>query len=105
MSDADQSRTNGEKRGARRGRVLKSAVIAYPDPSLLFPCPIRHRPDQGARLKLPDGQFVPGRFWVIDVAEAKAYDTGPVWYQYPEIGVGLTDPVDVRQAGEDRIQR
>ena len=106
MSDADTDRpSDGDKRRAPRRRVLLGGLVAYPDLSVSFRCAIRDRTAAGARLKLPDGMVVPERFWLIEANEGLAYDAVPVWRRYPEVGVRYGDPIGLRRAGEDLLQR
>jgi hypothetical protein len=106
MSDADSDRPgDGDKRRTRRSRVLLGGLVAYPDLSVSFRCAIRDRTAAGARLKLPDGMVVPERFWLIEVNEGLAHDTDPIWRRYPEVGVRFANPIDLRRAGEDLLQR
>lgn len=86
----------GPDRRAPRRRVLLTAVVAYPDLSISYRCAIRDRSDSGARLKLPDGLVVPPQFWMIDVASGLAYEATTVWRRYPEVGVALASPLDLK---------
>jgi hypothetical protein len=96
---------NGAERRAPRHRVLLTGVVAHDDLGVSFRCAIRDRSSQGARLKLPPGLLAPGRFKMIDVAEGYAYEATTKWRQYPEVGVALSDPINLRTAWFDRQQR
>jgi hypothetical protein len=85
--------------------VLLTGVVAYADLGVSFRCAIRDRSEGGARLKLPDGLTVPNQFWLIDVAAALAYEANAVWHRYPEVGVTLTNPVDLNPVGAEPQQR
>ena len=97
--------TDGSERRLPRRRVLQTAVVAYADLSVSFRCTIRDRSDTGARLKLPAGILPPPQFWMIEVATGVAYAANTVWRRYPEIGVGLADPIDLKIAPQDSTQR
>jgi hypothetical protein len=85
--------------------VLFGGLVAYPDLGVSFRCAIRDCTETGARLKLPDGMVVPGRFWVIETNEGLAHDAVPIWRRYPEVGVSFTDAIDLSRAGEELLQR
>ena len=97
--------TDGSERRTPRRRVLQTAVIAYVDFSVSFRCTIRDRSDRGARLKVPAGIIPPPQFWMIEVATGVAYAASPVWRRYPEIGVTLADPIDLKIARPDALHR
>jgi hypothetical protein len=106
MSDADSGLpSDGGDRRAPRRRVLLTALIAYRDLSISFRCTVRDRSETGARLKLPAGMLVPPQFWMIDVNEALAYEATAVWRHYPEVGVTLANPIDLKHPGQDMQQR
>lgn len=85
--------------------MLLTAVVAYLDLSVSYRCAIRDRSDAGARLKLPDGLIVPQTFWMIDVAAGLAYEATTVWRRYPEVGVALAPPFDLKSTGLEGMQR
>lgn len=95
----------GHDRRAPRRRVLLTGVVAHDDLGLSFRCSIRDRSSQGARLRLPDGILAPSEFRMIDVAEGYAYDAATKWRRYPELGVELSNPINLRTAWFDREQR
>jgi hypothetical protein len=106
MSGADSGQpANGVDRRSPRRRVLLAALIAYRNLAVSFRCTIRDRSASGARLKLPVGLVVPPDFWLIDTAEAKAYDATAIWRRYPDVGVTLGDPIDLTYPGQDPLQR
>jgi hypothetical protein len=84
---------------------LLTALVAYPDLSISFRCAIRDRSASGARLKLPVGMVVPPLFWMIDANEAQAYEATAVWRRYPEVGVNLGEPIDLKYPGQEPQQR
>lgn len=97
MSDAPpaQSSDESDRRKPRR-RVLLTAIVAHLDLGVSFRCAIRDRSESGARLKLPDGITAPPEFWMIDVAEGRAHSATTIWRRYPEIGVALGPPTDLK---------
>jgi hypothetical protein len=104
LSDTDPGRPEDEteRRGPRR-RVLLTGLVAHLDLGVSFRCTIRDRSASGARLKLPDGIVVPTDFWLIDVAEGLAYAAKTIWRRYPEIGVSLADPIDLKKRLDDEL--
>jgi hypothetical protein len=95
----------GEDRRAPRHRVLLTGVVAHDDLGVSFRCSIRDRSSQGARLRLPDGILAPSEFRMIDVAEGYAYEATTKWRRYPELGVALANPINLRTAWFDGWQR
>jgi hypothetical protein len=93
MSEASGLRA----RRAARQRVLLTALVAYDQVGISFRCTIHDRSQSGARLKLPEGMVVPGQLWVVDVADGVAYQATTLWRRYPNVGVTLTDPVDLKR--------
>ena len=89
-----------ERQGRRapRQRVLLTALVAYDQVGISFRCTIHDRSASGARLKLPNGMVVPDQIWVVDVADGMAYQATTVWRRYPNVGVTLGDPVDLKHA-------
>jgi hypothetical protein len=61
-----------------------------------FRCTIHDRSVSGARLQLPYGIVVPDQIWLVDVADGLAYHATTVWRRCPNVGVTLTDPVDLK---------
>ena len=87
-----------QDRRAARQRVLLTGLVAYDQMNISFRCAIRNRSPSGAQLKLPNGMVVPDRFWLIDVGEGSAYNATAVWRRYPNVGVTLADPLDLKHA-------
>ncbi len=85
-----------QNRRAPRRRVLLTAVVAYDRVGISFRCTIHDRSTSGARLKLPEGMVVPDQIWLVDVADGLAYHATTVWRRYPDVGVALTDSVDLK---------
>jgi hypothetical protein len=83
-------------RRAARQRVLLTALVAYDQVGISFRCTIHDRSASGARLKLPAGMVVPDQLWVVDVADGVAYQATTIWRRYPNVGVSLTDPADLK---------
>jgi hypothetical protein len=94
-----------QDRRAPRQRALLTALVAYDQVSISFRCTIYDRSPSGARLKLPDGMLVPNQLWVVDVADGLAYPATTVWRRYPNVGVTLADPVDLKQLFPDSKKR
>ena len=90
---------------APRHRVLLTGVLAHNDLGVSFRCSIRDRSSLGARLRLPRGMLAPGQFRMIDVTEGYAYEATTVWRRYPEVGVALANPVNLRTGWFDSLQR
>ena len=88
-----------------RQRVLLTGLVAYADLSISYRCTIRDRSDRGARLKLPIGMVVPPDFWLIDVPTGLAYEATAVWRHYPEVGVTLGTPTDLKFAEHELLHR
>jgi hypothetical protein len=96
---------DGAERREPRHRVLLTGVVAHHDLGVSFRCAIRDRSSLGARLKLPPGLLAPGLFSLIEVAEGYAYEATAVWRAYPEVGVSLANPINLRTAWFDGAQR
>jgi hypothetical protein len=92
---ADQSQDEGDRRAPRR-RVLLTGLVVHTNFSISFRCAIRDRSATGARLRLPGGNMVPPQFWLIEVAEGRAYEATAVWRHYPDVGVTLGAPIDLK---------
>ena len=73
-----------------------TGLVVRPDLGVSYRCAIRDQSPWGVRLKLPVGAVAPDTFWLIDVAEARAHQAIMIWRAYPEIGVALTDPIDLK---------
>jgi hypothetical protein len=96
---------NGAERRTPRHRVLLAGVVVLDDLGVSFRCAIRDRSSQGARLRLPPGLLAPGQFQMIDVADGYAYEATTKWRNHPEVGVALTNPINLRTAWFDSRQR
>lgn len=92
-------------RRAPRRRVLLTGIVTYNDGAISFRCTIRDRSEHGARLKLPAGIVPPPEVWLIEVTEAIAYRAHIVWRLGEQVGVELREPLNIRAAGGDLLQR
>jgi hypothetical protein len=85
--------------------MLLTGLLVHLDLGVSFRCAIRDRSATGARLKLPTGALAPNRFWLIEVTEGRAAEATTVWRTYPEVGIQLGEPIDLKKAIDDVRQR
>jgi hypothetical protein len=106
MTDIPSGRSSsaGERRKPRQ-RMLLTGLLVHLDLGVSFRCAIRDRSATGARLKLPTGALAPNRFWLIEVTEGRACEATTVWRTYPEVGIQLGEPIDLKKAIDDVRQR
>jgi hypothetical protein len=105
IEQAQAQTASRDRRRLARRRMLLTGVIAYAGLNISFRCAIRDRSPGGMRLKLPNGLTAPDRFWLIDVAEAVAYEANVAWRKAPEIGVALAEATPLGAPTADANQR
>ena len=72
-----------------RGDVLHAAVCVFGEGASKISCSIRELSKDGIRVSFVFPQKVPGRFWVINLANKMAYEVKPVWNVGTKTGLSI----------------
>ena len=83
------------RRKSRRQRVLLTALIIDVDAETIIRCRVENVSETGARLRLPDPQFLPASFWLVAVTAGLAYRATTVWRDGLRLGVSVDEPLDL----------
>ncbi len=87
-----------EQRRAERHRALLGAKLVYGDGAFTVDCVVRDLSATGARIKVPEGQAVPEKVFLVELRAGIAYAARVVWKRHPLIGLAFTAQRDLRQA-------
>jgi hypothetical protein len=83
-------RVGANRRKFPRHRALLAGRVAYGTTAFTLGCTIRDISEGGARIKLPAGQTVPNKVYLIDVRKGCAYEASVVWRRTPEVGLSFS---------------
>jgi len=83
------------RRKSRRQRVLLTALIVDVESESIIRCRVENVSETGARLRLPDPQFLPASFWLVAVTAGLAYRATTVWRDGLRLGVSVEEPLDL----------
>ena len=78
---------SAEHRRSLRQRSFLGAKLVYGDGAFTVDCVVRDVSETGARVKLPDGQAVPDRLFLVEMRSGIAYEARVAWKRHPEIGL------------------
>lgn len=97
--------SSAEKRKLPRRRVLLSALIVSADFSTVYRCRVRDVSEAGAKLDIPAGYPPAAAFWLVALSSGLAYEAKLVWRRYPNVGVQLSEPLDLAETNSRVGQR
>jgi hypothetical protein len=86
------------RRQSRRQRVLLAGLIVDIEAETVIRCRVDNVSATGARLRVPDRQFLPARFWLIAVTAGLAYRASIARRDGDRLGVSVDSPLDLNEA-------
>jgi hypothetical protein len=70
-----------------RQRAYLGAKLVYGDGAFTLDCVVRDITLNGARVRLPEGQAVPDKVFLVELRSGIAYEAQVTWKRHPEIGL------------------
>ncbi len=86
MIGASEDRMDDQRR-SQRLRALLGGKLAFGEGYFTVDCLVRDLSNEGARVKLPPGQAVPGSLYFLELRSGSAFEARVVWRRHPEIGL------------------
>jgi hypothetical protein len=93
----------GEHRREARHRAFLGAKLVYGDGAFTLDCVVRDISVDGARVKLPQGQAVPDRLFLVEIRSGIAYEAQVAWKRHPEIGLTFIHQFGLREASTPHL--
>ena len=94
-----------EQRSSPRQLVSLSALIVSSDFERMVACRIEDISEGGARLNAADWPLLPRQFWLIAMPSGLAYPATTVWRRFPNVGVTLNAPIDLKAPSSTEAAR
>ncbi len=76
-----------EQRRSPRLRALLGGKLAYGLGFFTLGCTVRDLSEDGARIKVPDGQAVPQNVYFLELRSGAVHEARVVWRRLPEVGL------------------
>jgi hypothetical protein len=86
-----------DRRASPRRPVQLSALIVTNDFKGAIHCRVEDVSRGGAGLRVAECFVLPSAFWLIVVSEGQAYAAKTAWRRYPNVGVSLGEPIDLKE--------
>jgi len=99
---ADSAEPGEHRHGARR-RAFLGAKLVFGNGAFTVDCVVRDISEDGARVKLPEGQPVPDILYLVEMRSGMAYEARVAWKRHPEIGLAFIHAHALKDAAEPHL--
>ena len=93
----------GEHRHEARRRAFLGAKLVFGAGAFTVDCVVRDISEDGARVRLPEGQPVPDILYLVEMRSGMAYEARVAWKRHPEIGLAFIHAYGLRDASESHL--
>lgn len=100
----EQSGPAGERRQARRNRVLLGGIVISRDGAQTWDCSVKSLSDVGAKIQLSQGQIIPEHAFFVELNNGVGYEVTIIWLKPPHVGLKFLSSHHLETLNDPKLQ-